>query len=178
MCRTDGNAQLATIPQRQAVIGHVAGETGRHQRQGDDPSSSASLVSVSATSDAVAIWLTETVFAPGDGFTPAGEAVHQLRRMRPRFRRSPAPRRRMSTFAVMPAQLTPGDADGSHPRTDQAAEQGVTPEPDGMPNNPRQRFHRMPPIRPVKMIVRPIVGLIEEAKRTDLVSWIFRTSRT
>ena len=48
-------------------------------------------------------------------------------------------------------------------------------ELDGMPNSQVSRFHRMPPMRPAKMIVRPVDASIPGIRAPVLPSWTFST---
>ena len=41
-------------------------------------------------------------------------------------------------------------------------------ELDGMPNSQVSRFHRMPPMRPAKMIVRPVEASMPESSEPGL----------
>ena len=61
----------------------------------------------------------------------------------------------ISTFWVTPVQLTPAVPSAARPAPIRPPNSACD-ELDGMPNSQVSRFHRMPPIRPAKMIVRPV----------------------
>ena len=65
----------------------------------------------------------------------------------------------MSTFCVTPVQLTPALPRAARPAPIRPPNSACD-ELDGMPNSQVSRFHRMPPMRPAKMIVSPIDGSI------------------
>ena len=66
----------------------------------------------------------------------------------------------MSTFWVIPLQLTPDDPIAASPAPINPPNSACE-ELDGMPNSQVNRFHRMPPMSPAKMIVSPMDGLID-----------------
>ena len=56
---------------------------------------------------------------------------------------------------MTPGQLTPAMPSAARPAPI-SPPNSACDELDGMPNSQVSRFHRMPPMRPAKMIVRPI----------------------
>ncbi len=80
----------------------------------------------------------------------------------------------ISTFEVMPLQLTPAVPSAARPAPIRPPKSACD-ELDGMPNSQVSRFHRMPPMRPAKMIVRPIDGVIVGIRAPVLLSCTFST---
>lgn len=66
----------------------------------------------------------------------------------------------ISTFWVTPAQLTPARPIAASPAPIKPPNRACD-ELDGIPNSHVSRFHRMPPMRPAKMMVSPVEASIE-----------------
>ena len=75
----------------------------------------------------------------------------------------------ISTFWVMPVQLTPAVPSAARPAPINPPKSACD-ELDGMPNSQVSRFHRMPPMRPAKMIVRPVDASIDGMSAPVLLS--------
>ena len=73
----------------------------------------------------------------------------------------------ISTFEVTPVQFTPAVPSAARPAPIRPPNSACD-ELDGMPNSHVSRFHRMPPTRPAKMIVRPVDGVIDGKQRARL----------
>lgn len=69
----------------------------------------------------------------------------------------------ISTFCVMPLQFTPAMPIAASPAPT-SPPNNACEELDGMPNSHVNRFHRMPPMSPAKMIVSPVVALIDGSR--------------
>lgn len=80
----------------------------------------------------------------------------------------------MITFCRMPSHLTPEvpiAASAAPIRPPKSA----CDELDGMPNSQVSRFHRMPPMSPAKMIVRPMDGVMLGSRWPVLLSCTLMT---
>ena len=163
-----GRPSLATLPVRWPVVISASAMT--------PIVFCASLVPCdSATSEAVAIWpqrkpssrrffmtfcvIRYTSHVPQAATTPAmtGAATAGI-----------------STFWVTPAQLTPLLPSAARPAPIRPPNRACD-ELDGMPNSQVSRFHRMPPIRPAKMMVRPVDALIPGSNWPVLLFWTLST---
>ena len=80
----------------------------------------------------------------------------------------------MSTFCRTPLQLTPDVPSAARPAP-MSPPKSACDELEGMPNSQVSRFHRMPPMRPAKMIVRPVEASMPDTSDPVLESWIFST---
>ena len=80
----------------------------------------------------------------------------------------------ISTFPVTPDQLTPAMPSAARPAPIRPPKSACD-ELDGMPNSQVSRFQRMPPMRPAKMIVRPVDASIPGSSAPDLLSCTFST---
>ncbi len=80
----------------------------------------------------------------------------------------------MSTFEVTPLQLTPAVPSAARPAPIRPPNSACD-ELEGMPNSQVSRFHRMPPMRPAKMIVRPVDGVMFGSRCPLLLSCTFST---
>ena len=69
----------------------------------------------------------------------------------------------MITFWLMPVQFTPFVPIAAIPAP-MRPPKSACDELDGMPNSQVNRFHRIPPIRPAKMIVSPVSALIDDSR--------------
>src|ERR1700712_5063815 len=80
----------------------------------------------------------------------------------------------MRTLLMTPGQFTPDIPAAARPDPIRPPNRACD-ELDGMPNSHVSRFQRMPPIRPAKMIVRPVDAVIVGRRWPVLPSWIFST---
>ncbi len=80
----------------------------------------------------------------------------------------------ISTFPVTPDQLTPAMPSAARPAPIRPPKSACD-ELDGMPNSHVSRFHRMPPMRPAKMIVRPVDASMPGIRAPVLPSCTFST---
>src|SRR5690242_17004921 len=80
----------------------------------------------------------------------------------------------MSTFWRTPDQLTPDRPIAANPAPINPPKSACD-ELEGMPKSQVSRFQRMPPIRPAKMIVRPVEASIPDTSDPVLLSWILST---
>ncbi len=80
----------------------------------------------------------------------------------------------MMTFCRTPGQFTPANPSAARPAPIRPPNRACD-ELDGMPKSQVSRFHRMPPMRPAKMIVSPIEASIPASRSPDLPSWIRST---
>ncbi len=122
----------------------------------------ASLVPcASATSEAVAIWPQRS--PSSRRFSSTFRVIRYISQV-PHAATMPAmtgaATAGMSTFWVIPLQLTPAVPSAVRPAPI-SPPKSACDELDGMPNSHVSRFHRMPPMRPAKMIVRPVDASID-----------------
>ena len=80
----------------------------------------------------------------------------------------------IKTFSVTPDQLMPAVPSAANPAPMRPPNRACE-ELDGMPNNQVSKFHRMPPMRPAKMMVRPIDPSIPGSNCPVSLLWIFKT---
>ena len=80
----------------------------------------------------------------------------------------------ISTLPVTPDQLTPAKPSAARPAPIKPPKRACD-ELEGMPNSQVSRFQRMPPMRPAKMIVRPVDASMPGSSAPVLLSCTFST---